>query len=194
MSEGLWPGRYSTRSVRSRSFSSSPAVSGRSTSTVQPHARKLAETARSAVTTSVGTPWRSMMRAAKRSSSSDSLAEVAQPAVEALQGRHLRAGAPREDRGEADVVDVLVGDHQQLQVLDRVPARGERLFELVERLGGVGPGVDQRERVVLDQVGVDAAHREGRGDREAVDALRRGALQRGCLIGLLLRGLRAWGS
>ncbi len=48
-------------------------------------------------------------------------------------------GAPREDRGEAEVVDVLVSDDQQVDVLDRVPARGERLFELVERLGGVGP-------------------------------------------------------
>ena len=84
------------------------------------------------------------------------------------------------------MVDVLVGEHQQLQVLDRVPARGERLFELVERLGGVGPGVDQRERVVLDQVGVDAADRKGSGDRETVDALRRGALQRGGLLRLLL--------
>ncbi len=115
-------------------------------------------------------------------------AEVAQAAAEALQRRHLRAGAPREDRGEADVVDVLVGEHQQLQVLDRVPARGERLFELVERLRGVGPGVDQRERVVLDQVGVDAADREGGGNREAVDPLRRGALQR-CLL-----PLRVWPS
>ncbi len=50
-------------------------------------------------------------------------AEVAQAAVEALQGGDLRAGAPREDRGEAEVVDVLVGDDQQLQVLDRVPVR-----------------------------------------------------------------------
>ena len=33
-----------------------------------------------------------------------------------------------------------------------------------------GPGVDERERLVLDQVAVDAADRERRRDRQAVDA------------------------
>ena len=35
------------------------------------------------------------------------------------------------------MVDVLVGDHEQLEVLDRVAARGERLLELVQRLARV---------------------------------------------------------
>ena len=66
---------------------------------------------------------------------------------------------------------------QQLDVLDRVPARGERLFELVQRLAGVRARVDQRQRGVLDQVGVDAADHERRGYRQAVDALLGGLLE-----------------
>ena len=37
------------------------------------------------------------------------------------------------------------------------PVRGERALELVERLAGVRARVDERQRVVLDQVAVDAA-------------------------------------
>ena len=67
------------------------------------------------------------------------LAEARQVGRELIERRHLRARAPREDRREAEVVDVLVGDDQQLEVLDRVPARGKRLFELVQRLAELGP-------------------------------------------------------
>ncbi len=49
VSEGLCPGRWSTRSVRSRSASSEPSLSGLVTSTGAPQPRKLADTARSAV-------------------------------------------------------------------------------------------------------------------------------------------------
>jgi len=79
---------------------------------------------------------------------------------ERRQRRDLRAGAAREDRGEPEMVHVLVADHQQLDVLDRVAARGERLLELVERLRGVGTRVDQRQGRVLDQIGVDASQSE----------------------------------
>ena len=103
------------------------------------------------------------------------LAVVAQVGSERRERRDLGAGAPREDRGQAEVVDVLVGDHQQLDVLDRVSARGERLFELVQRLARVRPRVDERERRVLDQVGVDAPDHERRGNRQAMDALLGGA-------------------
>jgi len=85
------------------------------------------------------------------------------------------------------VVDVLVGDDQQLDLLDRVPARGQRLFELVQRLARVGAGVDERQRRVLDQVGVHAANLEGGGDREAVDALFGGLPQQLLLAGFLFR-------
>ncbi len=121
-------------------------------------------------------------------------AEVAQPAIEALQGGHLCPRASREDRGEAEVVDVLMGDDQELEVLDRVPARGEGPFELVQRLRRVGPRVDQREGLVLDQVRVDAPHREGRGYRKAVDPLPSGPLQRGGRSVLVLLGVRFLGS
>ncbi len=68
------------------------------------------------------------------------------------------------------MIDVLVGDDQQFQILDLVTPRGECLFELVERLRGVWTGVDEGERGVLDQVGVDATDLKGGGDRQAVDA------------------------
>ena len=58
------------------------------------------------------------------------------------------------------------------------PASGELVLELVERAARVGPGVDQRERVVLDQVGVDAADRERRRDAERVDARLGGTRER----------------
>ena len=51
-------------------LSSPSAASGRVTSTAEPHARKPAETARSAVTISGGMPWRSIRLSAKRSSRS----------------------------------------------------------------------------------------------------------------------------
>ena len=72
VSEGLWPGRCSTRRVRSRRASSEPCASARVTSTAEPHARKLADTARRAVTMSGGIPWRSMIASAKPSSASAS--------------------------------------------------------------------------------------------------------------------------
>ena len=56
VSEGLWPGRCWTSSVRSRSSSSSPSASGRVTFAAEPQPRKLAETLRSALTTSSGIP------------------------------------------------------------------------------------------------------------------------------------------
>ena len=45
-----------------------------------------------------------------------------QVAGQRLDRRHLGAGAPGEDRGQPEVVHVLVADDEQLDVLDRVPA------------------------------------------------------------------------
>ena len=64
---------------------------------------------------------------------------------------------------------MLVGDDDQLEVLDAVAARAERALELVERRAGVRTAVDERERVVLDEVRVDAADLKRRRDRQAVD-------------------------
>jgi hypothetical protein len=62
------------------------------------------------------------------------------------------------------VVEVLVGDNDPLEVLDVAAVLAQRPLELVQRLAGVRAGVDQRERVVVDQVAVDAADGERRGD------------------------------
>ena len=56
VSDGLWPGRCWTSSVRSRSSSASPSRSGRVTRAAAPQPRKLAETLRNAATTSAGIP------------------------------------------------------------------------------------------------------------------------------------------
>ena len=79
--------------------------------------------------------------------------------------RHVGAGARREDVDQAEVVDVLMGDHDQLEVLDGVAEALELVLELVERLAGVRPGVDQGQRPILDQVTVDPADGERRGIR-----------------------------
>ena len=83
-------------------------------------------------------------------------------------------GMARDDVDEPDVVDVLVGHDHQLEVLDRPAVRGQRALQLVERAARVRPGVDERQRLVLDQVAVDAPDRERGRDREPVDAGLRG--------------------
>src|SRR4029077_8830191 len=82
-----------------------------------------------------------------------------------------------DDLDQAEVVDVLVGEDDQLQVVDRVAALSELALQLVERFAGVGAGVDQSQGLVLDQVAVDPADGKGRGDAEPVDAGQRGLLQ-----------------
>ena len=84
--------------------------------------------------------------------------------------RDVRSGMRRDDVDEPQVVDVLMRQQDQLDVLDRVPVLAQLPLELVECATGVGARVDQRQRLVLDQVGVDAADRERRGDGEAMDA------------------------
>ncbi len=82
------------------------------------------------------------------------------------------------------MVDVLVGDHEQADFLHAATVRGERLFELVQRLRGVWAGVDERQRIVVDQVGVDSPNLKRRRDGEAMDALLSRARERGlCLLG-----------
>ena len=51
----------------------------------------------------------------------------------------------------------------------RRPCSASAFSSASSALPEFGPGVDQRQRVVLDQVAVDPAHGERRGDREAVD-------------------------
>jgi hypothetical protein len=95
----------------------------------------------------------------------------------------------RHQRHQAQVVDVLVGHDDQVDVLERVAERVDAALQHVERGGRVGTGVDERERVILDQVDVDPTDREGRGDGKAVDT--RGGRRRIrvlCALGALLHG------
>ena len=108
------------------------------------------------------------------------LGEVGEPPHRGVERRHLGARVLDDDLDQPEVVDVLVSEDHQLEIVDRTAVVGELVLELVERLAGVRPGVDQRERVVLDQVAVDAADGERRGDRQAMDS-RLGSAREGLL-------------
>ena len=99
-----------------------------------------------------------------------------------------------EDAGHAiEDIELVVITHQHLDHLGLVgilanrsgaevvtlDVLAQRALELVERLARVGPGVDQRQRVVLDQVAVDPADRERRRDAKQMDARLTRALERG---------------
>ena len=88
---------------------------------------------------------------------------------EQVERADLGARAAGEDPDQPEVVEVLVGDHDPLEVLDPVAALAQRLLELVERLAGVRPGVDERQRVVLDQVAVHPPDGERRRDLQPAD-------------------------
>ena len=98
------------------------------------------------------------------------LAEVLGEVGELVDRRDLGAGVAGDDVDEPEVVDVLVGEHDQLDVVDRVAVLGELVLELVQRAARVRARVDERERLVLDQVGVHAPDRERRRDPQEVDA------------------------
>ncbi len=104
--------------------------------------------------------------------------EVPQVRAERVQAGHLRARAAGEDLEQPEVIHVLVGEHDQLEVLDRVAECGQPPLELVERLARVRPSVYERQRLVLDQVAVDAPDQERSGDGQLVDAGPDGARQR----------------
>ena len=89
-------------------------------------------------------------------------AEVLEVEVEAVEGGDIGTRPAGQDLEQPEVVHVLVGDHDQLELLDRVAMAGQRPLKLVERLAGVRAGVDQRERLVFDQVTVHPADEERR--------------------------------
>ena len=180
VSEGLWPGRSWTSSVRSRSSSGSPSARGRVTFAFEPQARKLPRHLAQRADHVLGDPVAQHQRrcllvvalgVARRSSR-----RRGRPTS---MRRHLGAGAPGDDVHQAEVVDVLVGDDHQLDLLDPVPERLELVLELVERLARVRPGVDQGQRLVLDQVAVDPADlRTGSGSAASGSRRRRSAARR----------------
>ena len=110
-----------------------------------------------------------MIASAKASSASIDLGVARQPRRQRVERAHLGARAVGEDLHQPDVVDVLVGDDDPLEVLDAPSVLGQRRLQRGQRRGRVRAGVDQRERVVLDQVAVDAPHGERRRDGEDVD-------------------------
>ena len=69
------------------------------------------------------------------------------------------------DRGrEPGVIEVMVRDQHKLDVLDPQAVPGQLRLERGERLVANGPGVDQRQRVAVQQPDVDRAeprHRQG---------------------------------
>ena len=81
------------------------------------------------------------------------------------------ARAPSQLAGEADVVGVLVGQEDQLEVLDGEAERGEARVEPRLRLLHQRAGVDQRQRLAAQQPGTDVPDLERRGQRDVVDAL-----------------------
>jgi hypothetical protein len=86
-----------------------------------------------------------------------------------VRHRHVESGdigarALRHDRDQPEMIDVLVGHDHQLDVLDGVAECGQPTGELLEGGGRVGARVNERERLVLDQVDVDPPDREGGGD------------------------------
>ena len=123
-----------------------------------------------------GMPWRSMSASAKRVVGLHDLARSA-PATAPARRARTTSAPERSARicDQPDVVDVLVGDDDPLEVLDAAAVLGQRRLERGQRRGRVRPGVDQRQRVVLDQVAVDPPDRERRGDGERVDGACRAA-------------------
>ena len=104
--------------------------------------------------------------------------EVAQVAGELRRARDLGARAARQLGGEADVVVVLVGEDEQLEVLDGDPEGGEAGLQARLGLLHARPGVDQRERAPAQQVGVHVPDLERRRQRDAVDVLGQHVLRR----------------
>jgi hypothetical protein len=82
----------------------------------------------------------------------------------------LRARAPRENLEQPEMIHVLMREHDQLELFDRAAVRSQRALQLVERLAGVGTRIEQRQRLVLDQVAVDATDEERSGEGQPVDA------------------------
>src|SRR5438876_511774 len=83
-----------------------------------------------------------------------------------VHGRPAALGHPGRVPG---VVGVTVGQQDAADVFEA--GAGRRHSPLQRRLGlhGLGAGVDQRQRIAPQQVGIDRADREGRGKFQAVE-------------------------
>ena len=170
VSDGLCPGRCCTSSDRSRSFSCSPSWSGRVTFAFAPQARKLRETRAQRHHDVLRDSVAEHQRGGELVVALDVVSEVLDERHDDVDRRDVRARSVGDDLDQPQVVDVLVGQDDQLDVGDRPPQVRQLVLQLVERLARVGPGVDEGQRLVLDQVAVDAADGERRRDLQAMDA------------------------
>jgi len=93
--------------------------------------------------------------------------EIGEERAQQLVCDDRRTAALAHGVGEPDVVVVLVREDHLLDVLDPEAARCERRIELDHGLGPVRAGVDQRQRISLQQVAVHGPNgeRHGQGDR-----------------------------
>jgi hypothetical protein len=98
------------------------------------------------------------------------VAEVLDERHQEVEGGDLGAGALGDDVDQPEMIDVLVGDDHELEIVDPVPERFQLPLELVERLPRVGAGVQQRQRLALQQIGVDSPDPEWGRDPQHPDA------------------------
>ena len=85
-------------------------------------------------------------------------------------GGNLGSGGAGQHAGEADVVHVLVGEDDSLDLFDLPAQRAKPFAERLECQSRVGTGIDESQGVVFDQVEVDRADQERGWDRDAVNA------------------------
>ena len=122
-----------------RSSSTSPSASGRVTSTCEPQPRKLRETLRSADGHVLGDPVAQHQLDREVVLALGVLVEVGERSAGDADRRHLGAGVLDDDLDQAEVVDVLVGDDDQLDVVDRVAALAELRCSSSSALPEFGP-------------------------------------------------------
>ena len=158
--------------------SSSPSSSGWVTSACEPQPRKLRETLRSATATSSGMPLRSISSTANRSSRSASSPKLASRSaatpIAATSAPECSTMISTRPRWSMCWWVRMTSSRSSIEC----PRVGELALQLVERLARVRAGVDQGQRLVLEQVAVDPADRERGRDPQAVDAGQRGLLER----------------
>ena len=171
VSEGLWPGRCSTRRVRSRKCivlavaraawsppraSPSRGSCGRRCAAPPspPRECRCAASARPRSRPRPRRPRRSWRAARRRSPSA------------ATSAPECSATISTRPRWSMCWWVTITSSRSSIEW----PRSPSWALELVQCLARVGPGVDQGQRLVLDQVAVDPPNREGRGDAQAVDA------------------------
>ena len=123
-------------------------------------------------------PWRAIIATAYASSRSIAPLVVAEVRREPRRRGHPRARAADDLRGEPDVVVVLVGEHDELDVLDPQADRAQALLERDPGLVAPRPGVDEGQRIAAQHPAADGSDRERRGQLEPMHAVGKHGAQR----------------